>query len=78
MSTNNQRDPRAITVESATRYATGTPTTTENIAVQSVCVPHPEDPTRRQWMSLSERSSIFAMWSREDEDIYTTEDGEPV
>ena len=44
-----------------------------------VCIPQvPADPTPEQTMRIVETSGALDFWEREQEDIYTTEDGEPV
>lgn len=36
----------------------------------------PEDPTRSQWMRLTELSAGFDFWNHPGEDIYSKDDGE--
>ena len=43
-----------------------------------VVVSIPDDPTPEQSMRIVEVSGTLVFWDRAEEDIYTSEDGEPV
>lgn len=43
-----------------------------------IVVRFPEDPTPEQSMRIVEVSGTLDFWDREEEDIYTSKDGEPV
>lgn len=51
---------------------------TERGSVLNMGAASPDDPTRMQWMRLSETSGSFDFWSSPDEDAYTEEDGSPI
>lgn len=53
-------------------------TTTVSTAEVRYCPALPEDPTRIQLMRVMERSEALSFWRDEAEDIYDTNDGEPV
>ena len=38
----------------------------------------PSDPTDAQILGLIEQSGTLEFWSRDEEDVYTREDGEPI
>jgi len=38
----------------------------------------PSDPTDAQVLGLIEQSGVLDFWNRDEEDVYTHEDGEPI
>ena len=52
-------------------------TDTEGGSIVKTYSATPSDPSLSQWMRLQETSGAFDFWNRPEEDIYSSDDGEP-